>query len=141
MCCGVLRCVLECFSVTDHSSRGFCCSVLQCVEVCCSVLQCVAVCCSESGVLVQKLLSQCMAVCYSVLQCVRSAPAEAPVAVLQCAAVCCILLQCVAECCSVSGTPRQRVITPQHTATHCNALQHTNRGHPTGSIRFANVDM
>ena len=56
---------------------------------------------------------------------------------LQCVAVCCSVLQCVAVCCSVlqcvdTGlfltcfTYRKQThgITLQHTATHCNTLQH-----------------
>ena len=51
--------------------------------------------------------------------------------VLQCVAVCCKVLQCVAVCCSVLQcglfvwyTPIGTQITLQHTATHCNTLQH-----------------
>jgi len=77
--------------------------VLQCVAVCCSVLQCTAVCCS----------------------------------VLQCVAVYCSVLQWVAVRCSVlrmrvlchfTGFARLVWVTSkclQHTATHCNTLQHT----------------
>jgi len=80
-----------------------CCRVLQCVAVFCSVLQCVAVCCS----------------------------------VLQCVAVCCWLTYrlfrdmnhdfcyCLpAKSCMYSAV-KKRNNTPQHTATHCNTLQHS----------------
>jgi len=73
-----------------------CCSVLQCAAVCCGVLQCVAVCCS---------VLQCVAVCCSVLRC---------------AAVCYSMLQCVALGCVLHS-----VNTVQHTATHCDTLQHS----------------
>jgi len=54
---------------------------------------------------------QCVAVCCSVLQCV---------------AVCCSVLQCVAVCCSVCEKSLATRRIPEHTATHCNKLQHTH---------------
>jgi len=84
---------------------------LQCDAVCCSALQCDVVCCS-------------------VLQCV---------AALWCSS--CSVVMCVAVCCSVRlhriqmfcnrcvqqwhrASVRVKSNTPQHTATHCNTLQH-----------------
>jgi len=43
--------------------------------------------------------------------------------------VCCSVLQCVAVCCSVHTTQTDAVgdVPLQHTATHCNTLQHTQK--------------
>ena len=70
-------------------------------------LQCVA---GDSG-----CGGRCVAVCCSVLQCV---------------AVCCSVLQCVAVCCSANCL---RAV-PEHTATHCNALQHTHLAAREGRV-------
>jgi len=72
----------------------------QCVAVCCSVLQCVAV---------RRSVLQWDAVCCSETQCVAVRRS-----VLQWDAVCC------------SETPFGcHLLRLQHTATHCNTLQHT----------------
>jgi len=132
-----------------------CCSVLQCVAVCCSVLQCAAVAASDrvsileteldkvwvawkinqetinqsmNYLIYSKLDMVCVAVCCSVLQC-------AAVGV-----VCCSVMQRVAEqrkkdSQDIGDWAWQNVFcvimnesclyTLQHTATHCNTLQHT----------------
>jgi len=111
------------------------CSVLQCVAVYCSVLQCVAVRCS---------VLQCVAVCCSVLQCVTvclksrynkhttcvgcmcARTPHAKTTILQCVAVCGVAR--VAVCCSVFPIKIHYMLylrtTLQHTATHCNTMQH-----------------
>jgi len=60
VCCSLLQCVAECFSVLQ--SVSVCCRVFQCVAECFSVLQSVSVCCRAF---------QCVAECFSVLQCGR----------------------------------------------------------------------
>ena len=67
------------------------------------------------GAIASMSLLQCVAVCCSVLQCV---------------AVCCSVLQCLAlcPCCGTAKSTARRESelfhTLQHTATHCNTLQH-----------------
>jgi len=97
-----------------------CCSVmvlkLQCVAVCCSVLQCVVVCCS-------------------VLQCDTALWCSSCSVELCVAVCCCVRLHRIQMCCNrcVQQWHRASVCvkrdTPQHTATHCNTLQHTATSH------------
>jgi len=102
--------------------------VLQYDAVCCSALQCVAV---------RGCVLKCIAVCCSVWQCVLASQLAV--------SACCSVLQCVAVCCSVcvrvsfkfisanqpqvKGSFAERDLHKskylQHTATRCNALQHT----------------
>jgi len=96
VCCSVMVLKLQCVAV--------CCSVLQCVVVCCSVLQCdTALWCSSCSV------ELCVAVC------------------------CCVRLHRIQMCCNrcvnsdivpvcVWNVTRRNTL--QHTATHCNTLQH-----------------
>jgi len=140
-CCSVLQCV------------AVCCSVLLCVTVCCSVLQRVAACCSLPYCQYVDRQSQqhppphqCVAACCSVLQCVAVC-----CSVLQRVAVCCIVLQHTLlpiRGSAVTTTPSSTSNPPiliglrairkpppctqlinshytQHTATHCNTMQHT----------------
>jgi len=129
LCCSVLQCV------------AVCCSALQCVVLRCSVLQCVAVCCSAL---------HCDATCmqWAVLCC----SALPHCCILHCVEVSCNVWQCVAVRCSVlqsryvvslshqtnkyqsnllymywMAVIRRLPKLPgllQHTATHCNTLQH-----------------
>jgi len=113
VCCRMLQCVAECYSVLqcvvvgqfetpmDATMRmvtfgvAVCCSKLQWVVVCCSVLQCVAVCCSEpiqhadgrGDEDCQIRLLQCAAVCAAVCCSVLKRVAVR-YSVLQCVAVC-----------------------------------------------------
>ena len=101
--------------------------------VCCSVLQCVAVLVDLAG---SCIVLYCVAVCCSVLQCVAVLVSFADYkrgiccSILQGVVVCCSMLQCVAVLVDLAGS--EGVIMPmyanqplQHTATHCNTLQHT----------------
>jgi len=120
----LLQCVLQCIAVycsvmQSWQRRGNCDCVggIVCCSVCCTVLQCFAVYCS---------VMQSVTLCCAVLQCVA-----VRCDVLQCVAVCCNVLQCVAVCCSVviKLSPDLRIGRQinhhtEHTATHCNTLQH-----------------
>jgi len=145
VCCSVLQCVAVCCSVLQ--CVAVCCSALQCAAVCWSVLECAGVCCSVLQCVAVRVLP-CVAVCCSVLQCIAVccnmlSCVAVCCSVLQCAVVCCIVLQCAAVGCTVKTSQKieERFARPwseschtcvcvlshtlQHTATHCNTLQHT----------------
>jgi len=128
--CSVLQCVAVCFTrccselhltITQHTCKHVCCSMLHYKQVC--VLQCVAVCCSTSRYV------RC-----SVLQCV--APHHHPTHTLRQvhnlaggylgmhAAVCCSMLQYVAVCCSML----QCVVRHQLSTHSAPGVQSSRRG-------------
>jgi len=96
--------------------------MLQCVAVCCSALQCIAACCS---------VLQCVAACCSVLQCPAAMHGSLPSrsgGVLSRGGN----SENTPRARSWSETPRPRArlyglreYCRQHTAEHCNTLQHT----------------
>jgi len=93
-----------------------CCNVLQCVAVCCSVLQCVAVCCSVSHVPTNSHFTLCT---YNILFTMYNP---------------CIAIErerARARMCAHAIPARARAkfnlagTSAEHTATHCQTLQHT----------------
>jgi len=80
VCCSLLQCVAECFSVLQ--SVSVCCRVFQCVAECFSVLQSVSVCCSV-GVWDTRRSHTPYHMCCDYMCC----------SVLQHVAVCCSMLQ------------------------------------------------
>jgi len=153
-CCCVFQCVAVCCSMLQrvalttnstgqHLQRSFqcvavCCSVFPCAAMCCSVLQRVAACCTNNSLNFWAV---------STLRWLPNLLRNNLVCDLHCVAVCCSVLQCVAVCyrChfktnKISNEAFVPVKTAQqlrfnfwffvkqhlqHTATHCNTLQHT----------------
>ena len=154
VCCSVLQCVAVCCMSkvpisTSRAVRLF----SWCVAVCCSVLQCVAVCCSMLPLCC--CVSQCVVVCSSRLQYVAGRDSESrcqgpqeyfqgfwkfPKSQLIHSI---ILLEKLCRALTfekfflfffnfsmcTSATSRLES-TLQHTATHCNTLQHTGHAYP-----------
>jgi len=148
--CGVVQRVAMCYIVVQMRCDAVCCSVLQCVAVCCNVLQRVAVCYSVTtkkekrtkfwrshlakGRVWNGSMVQCVAVCCSILK------SHEKKSVLQFVIVCwSVLLRMRIETvytwvfvrvfmCNLDGetwTDSEFLnATLQHTATHCNTLQH-----------------
>ena len=92
--------------------------------MCCSVLQRVTVCCSVFAVFC--IVLQCVAVCCSVLQRFRSPP-EVHTGLTT------FLIR------QKTSLLLRNTVSLQHTATHCNTLQHIAR-HPIVWVLFATID-
>ena len=125
LCCSVLQCVAVCCSVLQCAA--VCCSVLQCVAVCCSVLQFVAVCCSSGSEEIHsriQLDSRCNKTsnffketaeiyqkdCWKETYRRHLFPGNRP--------------DCVESDSRFFSTRQCQTNRLQHTATHCNMLQH-----------------
>jgi len=148
--CSALQCVAVCCRVLQYVA--VCCSVLQCVAVCCSVDMFHSsfardVSHSHSSKAQQLTATQNRSLQHTAVRYSIHSYSKWP---LQCVAVCCSVLECVAVRCNnrnlfilqaalpdwsskyLGYWPRSRKDnTLQHTATHCNALQHIHMCHAT----------